>query len=95
MGLVTVYGVGVTVEMVGATGVSLLTCLFIMETLRKTTGIPLSISALVVPFIVAAGFALAVAIHLHTDLPMLTSAGVLAGALLPVVLFYDRVVATV
>jgi hypothetical protein len=95
MGLVTVYGVGVTVEMVGATAVSLLTCLLIMETLRKTTGIPLAISALVVPFIVAAGFALAVGVHVYTNLPMLTSAGVLAGALLPVVIFYDRVVATV
>ena len=95
MGFVTVYGVGVTVEMVAATGVSLVTCLFIMETLRKTTGIPLSISALVVPFIVATGFGLALAVHVYTNLPMLTSAGVLAGALLPVVVFYDRVVATV
>jgi len=95
MGSVTVYGVGVTVEMLGATGVSLATCLLIMGTLRKTTGIPLSISVLVVPFVVAAGFALALGIHLYTNLPMLTSAGVLAGALLPFVLFYDRVVATV
>lgn len=95
MGLVTVYGVGVTIEMVGATAVSLGTCLLIMETLRKTTGIPLSISVLVVPFVVAAGFALAIGIHVYTQLPMLTSAGVLGGALLPVVLFYDRVVATV
>ena len=89
------YGVGVTVEMVSATVASLGTCLLIMETLRKTTGIPLSISVLVVPFIVAAGFALAIGIHVYTHLPMLTSAGVLGGALLPVVLFYDRVVATV
>lgn len=95
MGFVSVYGVGVTVEMVAATGVSLVTCLFIMETLRKTTGIPLSISALVVPFIVAAGFGLALAVHVYTNLPMLTSAAVLAGTLLPVVVFYDRVVATV
>ena len=95
MGFVTVYGVGVTVEMVAATVVSLGTCLFIMETLRKTTGIPLAISALVVPFVVAAGFGLAVGIHVYTRLPMLTSAGVLAGALLPIVIFYDRVVATV
>jgi hypothetical protein len=95
MGLGTVYGVGVTIEMVTATAVSLGTCLLIMETLRKTTGIPLAISALVVPFIVAAGFALAVGIHVYTSLPMLTSAGVLAAGLLPVVIFYDRVVATV
>ncbi|MEF8789087.1 MAG: hypothetical protein V5A61_03090 [Haloarculaceae archaeon] len=95
MGFATVYGVGVTVEMVGATAVSVGTCLLIMETLRKTTGIPLSISVLVVPFVVAAGFALAIGIHVYTQLPMLTSAGLLAGALLPVVIFYDRVVATV
>jgi len=95
MGFATVYGVGVTVEMVGATTVSVGTCLLIMETLRKTTGIPLSISVLVVPFVVAAGFALAIGIHVYTQLPMLTSAGLLAGALLPVVIFYDRVVATV
>ena len=95
MGLVEALGVGVTIEMVGATVVSLATCFIIMETLRKTTGIPLSISALVVPFVVAAGFGLAVGIHVYTQLPMLTSAGVLAGALLPVVVFYDRVVATV
>ena len=56
---------------------------------------PLSISVLVVPFVVAAGFALAIGIHVYTQLPMLTSAGLLAGALLPVVIFYDRVVATV
>ena len=95
MGLVTVYGVGVTAEVVGATAVSLGTCLLIMETLRKTTGIPLSISVLVVPFIVAAGFALAIGIHVYPQLPMLTSASVLGRALLTVVLFYDRVVATV
>jgi len=95
MGFVTVYGVGVTVEMVAATAVSLGTCLFVMETLRKTTGIPLAISALVVPFVVAAGFAVAVGIHVYTQLPMLTSAALLAGALVPVAVFYDRVVATV
>lgn len=95
MGLVMVYGVMVTVELLGATVASLGTCLLIMETLRKTTGIPLSISVLVVPFIVAGGFALAIGIHVYTNLPMLTSAGVLAGGLIPVVIFYDRVVATV
>lgn len=77
-------------ELVVAVALSVALCAFVMVSLRRTTGLPLSVSALVVPFVVAAGFGMAFGIHAHLGVPLLHAAGALASSLIPLTIAYER-----
>jgi hypothetical protein len=73
---------------------ALVVCWFIMHALRRTIGLPMVVSALIVPFIVAGGFLLAFGVHLYLDLPLLHAAALLGSALIPLTVAYDQLFGT-
>lgn len=81
-------------ELVVGIALALALCWFIMHSLRLTIGLPMVVSALVVPFIVAGGFLIAFGVHLYLDLPLLHAAALLGSALIPLTVVYDQLFGT-
>jgi hypothetical protein len=73
-------GAGVTVGLSG----------FVMFTLRYSVGLPLSVSALVVPFVVGAGFLIALALELFFAMPLLHAAALMTVPLVGLALLYEH-----
>lgn len=76
-------------ELVVAVALSVGITLFTMYTLRREVGLPMSISALIVPVIVGTGFGVAYALEQFFPLTMLESAGALGVVLFAFVVLYE------
>lgn len=62
---------------------------FVMFSLRHSAGLPLSVSALVVPFVVGGGFAIALGMRIAFDFSLLTSAALMAMPLVALALLFE------
>lgn len=78
-GTAPVLGAAVTVGLSG----------FVMFTLRYSAGLPLAVSALVVPFVVGSGFLIALGIQLVFDLALLHAAALMAIPLVGLALLFE------
>lgn len=78
-----------TDELVVGAGLAVLLAAFVMVALRREAGLPLAVGLLVVPVVVAGGFALAVAIHLWLSVNLLYAAAILSGLLIVLVGLYE------
>lgn len=62
---------------------------FVMFSLRYSTDLPLSVSALVVPFVVGGGFTIALGMRVAFDFSLLVSAGLMAVPLVVLALLFE------
>lgn len=78
-----------TDDLLVAAGLAVLLMAFIMAALRHEVGLPFTVGLLVVPVVVAAGFALAVVIHVWLAVHLLYAAAILSGCLIAFVCLYE------
>jgi uncharacterized membrane-anchored protein len=77
-------------ELTGSAVAGLVLCWFIMVALKRTVGLPMEVSVLVVPVIVSVGFAAALAVRLYLDVPLLYAAAGLGAVMIPLSAAYER-----
>jgi hypothetical protein len=74
-----------------AAAIALAAAVLVMWLLHYETQLPLFISVLFVPPVMAAGFGLAVYLHVEFSLAMVQSAGILAALMVPAALLYELI----
>lgn len=76
-------------ELLAGAGLAVLLAAFVVVALRREAGLPVAVGLLVVPVVVASGFALAVAIHVWLTVTLLSAAAILSGLLIVLVGLYE------